>query len=200
MTGSLYWARAGDPADPHDRFRLVFSGKRELRLHDPRRFGLVQAVRLDRPGGEPGLFAGLGPEPLGRAFTGDYLFRLFRGRKAPVKSLIMDQRVVVGVGNIYASEGLFRAGIRPGRGAGRLTRSECGRLVEALTRVLGEAIRAGGTSMADYAVNGRKGRFRTRLQVYGRKDEPCLRTGCPGRVRRRVVGGRSSFYCPECQK
>jgi formamidopyrimidine-DNA glycosylase len=181
----------------HDHVDLELDSGRLLRFNDARRFGAILLWRHDAPTHK--LLAGMGPEPLEAGFDGAHLFRLSRGRSAPVKSFVMDGRVVVGAGNIYASEALFRAGIRPTRAAGRLTRAHCDLLAQSIRAVLQEAVEQGGTTLRDFiSADGFPGYFQTRLFVYDREGEPCLRCRAP--VRRLVIGQRSSFYCPRCQK
>jgi formamidopyrimidine-DNA glycosylase len=196
MSGSLRLAPRGEPLRRHDHLRFTLVGSRELRFHDPRRFGLCVWLT-----GDPLLdarLARLGPEPLGDEFDGDSLRAALRGRKAAVKVLLMDPAVVVGVGNIYASEALFRAGIRPARAGGSLRTAETERLVAAVREVLLAALRAGGTTLRDYVDGGGEaGAFRVRLRVYGRAGEAC--TVCAAPIRCRVLGQRSTFWCPTCQ-
>jgi formamidopyrimidine-DNA glycosylase len=145
------------------------------------------------------LLAGLGPEPLDRTFDGATLASRARGRRVAVKQFLMDQRVVVGVGNIYASEALFRAGVHPGRGAGRVSRERLERLAGAIREVLEDAIRQGGTTLRDYvSADGTPGYFRQELFVYERAGLPCKRCGRP--IRRTTQGQRSTYYCPACQR
>lgn len=196
MSGSLRVVDATTAREKHDHVEILFGNGRSLRLRDPRRFGAVLWTPED-PALHP-LIAPLGPEPLGPAFTPDYLFRATRKKRVAIKNLIMDSRQVVGVGNIYACESLFRSGIRPGKAAGRLSRKECERLVDQVRQVLDDAIRAGGTTLRDFADSqGKPGYFSQSLYVYGRENEPCLQCGQP--VKRRVIGQRSTFYCPACQ-
>lgn len=200
MTGSLRLDPAGTPPRPHDHVELVLDRREILRYRDPRRFGLLQVARLDRPGGEPSILPRLGPEPLTAAFSGAYLFRISRRRQVPIKSLLLDQAVVAGVGNIYASEAGFRAGVRPTRRGATLTARECDRLARGVKMVLAAAIRAGGTTISDYVTpDGREGAFVRCLRVYGRAGATCghCRRGV---VRSVVIAGRSSFYCPVCQR
>lgn len=198
MSGSLRLATPAAPLLPHDRWILAFEDGTELRLHDPRRFSLLRPA----PDAElDGLLRDLGPEPL--ETPADDLARHLRdrarGRRLAVKSFLMDGRVVAGVGNIYASEALFRAGVRPGRAAGRVRPAEWTRLVRALRAVLEDALECGGSTLRDYlAVDGRPGHFRLRLDVYGRGGEDCRR--CGGAIRTTRIGGRGSFYCPRCQR
>ncbi|NWG39260.1 MAG: bifunctional DNA-formamidopyrimidine glycosylase/DNA-(apurinic or apyrimidinic site) lyase [Hydrogenophilaceae bacterium] len=196
MSGSLRFVGQNEPVSVHDHVDWVFAGKIILRLRDPRRFGAV--LLTDDPASHP-LLAHLGPEPLDSAFTGTLLYAASRGRKTAIKNLIMDSRVVVGVGNIYASESLFRAGIRPGRAAGRLSRVECDRLAAAIKTTLQNAVNAGGSSLRDYvSTDGELGYFQLHTQVYDRAGLPCK--VCGSSIRKQVNGQRSSFYCPKCQK
>lgn len=197
MSGSL---RLVDPADPwrqHDHVGITLTSGRQLRFHDPRRFGLVLRVIGD-PQKHP-LLQGLGPEPLGRSFTAARLMHACAGRKAAIKLVIMDAKVVVGVGNIYASEALFRAGIRPQSPACTLTRPRIEALVAAIRHVLRAAVARGGTTLRDFlGSDGQPGYFRQELRVYGRKGEPCRVCGTPNR--HAVLGQRSTYWCPKCQK
>ncbi len=196
MSGSLRVLEAPPPPGPHDHLDLVFEAGRTLRLHDPRRFGMVDWVEADAI--HPWL-RDLGPEPLDAAFDGDWLARRARGRRQAVKPFIMDARVVVGVGNIYASEALFRAGIHPRRAAGRISPARYRRLAEAIAAVLREAIAAGGTTLREFpSAEGRPGYLAQRLAVYGRAGAPCPRCARP--IVKAVIGGRSSYYCPGCQR
>lgn len=195
MSGRLFVLRGDEPLRKHDHVDLVLDRGR-LRFNDPRRFGAILLWRA----GEPlhPLLASLGPEPFSAAFNGDYLFELSRGRRAPVKTFLMDGGVVVGAGNIYAAESLFRAGIRPTRAAGSVSRARYARLAETVREVLSAAIEQGGTTLRDYAgADGAPGYFQQVLDVYGREHEPCHR--CGATIRRQVIGQRSSFYCPGCQ-
>jgi formamidopyrimidine-DNA glycosylase len=196
MSGSLRVLPGRAPVQKHDHVDLVLGTGKVLRFNDPRRFGCW----LWQPAGHVhGLLADLGPEPLSPAFDGDYLFRLSRGRSAPVKHFLMDQHVVVGVGNIYAAEALFRAGIRPGRPAGRVTRAQYGALAEHVRAVLEQAIRRGGTTLRDFLKpDGEPGYFEQDLMVYGRAGERCRVCGTP--VRLAELGPRQSAYCPRCQR
>ena len=197
MSGSLRLVDASSPAQKHDHVDVVLDDERSLRFCDPRRFGLLLWTTED-PESHP-LLKNLGPEPLSDAFTADALWRTSRQRVLSVKSFIMDSRIVVGVGNIYASEALFRACIRPDRAAGSLKKTECTRLVAAIKTVLAEAIAAGGTTLRDFVDgSGRPGYFRIQLQVYGRDGQPCPQCGQPLSSAR--IGQRSSFFCRCCQK
>ena len=195
MSGSLRLLEAGTPPGKHDHFDLLLDD-RLLRLRDPRRFGAVLwALKAAPP--HP-LLAHLGVEPLSREFDGARLHALARGRRTAIKLLLMDGRQVVGVGNIYASESLFRAGIDPRLPAGKLTRAASGRLALAVKATLRAAIRAGGSSLRDFVgSDGNPGYFQQRMLVYDRAGEACRRCGAP--VRRIVQGQRATFFCPRCQ-
>lgn len=197
MSGSLRVLQAPAPPGRHDHLDLLLATANTVRFHDPRRFGSVDWVAGD-PLQHP-LLRELGPEPLEPAFTPEYLAAACRGRKVAIKQLVMNGRVVVGVGNIYASEALFRAGIHPARAAGRIAAARLAALVTAIREVLEAAIREGGTTLRDFAWGeNQRGYFRPALAVYGRAGEPCVR--CDGTVRAVVQGQRSTFYCPDCQR
>jgi formamidopyrimidine-DNA glycosylase len=188
-----------DPAElgPHDHFLLETEEGRRLALNDPRRFGsldLVMTAALEHWD----VFARMGPEPLGPDFNPDYLLEALAGRSAPIKALLLDQRIVAGLGNIYVCEALHMAGIAPSRAGGRISRPRLARLVEAIRAVLVAAIEAGGSSLRDYArPSGELGYFSKQWLVYGREGEAC-RCGAP--IRRRSDSGRSTFFCPRCQR
>ncbi len=192
-----------DPMHRHEHMRLEFSDGQTLSFVDARRFGRVCLID---GGALPSLVKGMehmGPEPISRGYNAGYLGTHLSGRKAPVKSLLLDQRVACGVGNIYSDEALYRAGIRPDRQAGSLRPPEVSRLTLALRDVLKDGIRWCGTTMKDggyVLVDGSVGSFQNRLRVYGRDGERCRRRGCEGVVRRLKVGGRSTHFCPVCQK
>jgi formamidopyrimidine-DNA glycosylase len=197
MSGSLRVLDPATPLVPHDHYDLLLESGRCLRFNDPRRFGSLHWSEGD-PADHP-LLAALGPEPLTSAFNADYLARRALRRRVTIKQFLMDQRVVVGVGNIYASEALFRAGVHPKRAAGRVSGARLAALVEAVRAVLGDAIRAGGTTLRDYVgADGAPGYFRQRLYVYERTGQPCRRCRTP--VRHVVQGQRSTYYCPRCQR
>ena len=167
-----------------------------LRFNDPRRFGSLFWLS---PGEDHPLLSHLGPEPLADAFNGDFLYRLSRGRKGPVKSLIMDGKVVVGVGNIYANEALFLSGIRPDRAAGRISRVRYERLAEQIKRVLTSAIEQGGTTLRDFVgSDGKPGYFAQQLFVYGREGQPCK--CCKRMLKKSTLGQRTTVYCVACQR
>ena len=195
MSGSLTHRRAGfdpGPFDPrHDHVEFALDDGARLVYNDPRRFGLIKLIKKSELENAAEL-RGLGPEPLGGGFSSEYFWRATRGRKAAVKTLLMDQRIVAGVGNIYASEILFRAGVRPTRRAGRVTRAEAERIAAYTPAVLSEAIGGGGTTFRSYRdARGQPGRFAERLQVYDREGQPCIK--CGAAIRGIVVGQRSSF-------
>lgn len=196
MSGVLRVLPAATPVQAHDHVDLALDSGRVLRFTDPRRFGCL----LWQPAGEQhALLRNLGPEPLTEAFDGDYLFERSRGRKAPVKAFLMDQAVVVGVGNIYAAEALFRAGIAPGRAAGAISRERYGRLAEAVKTILAHAIRRGGTTLRDFLnADGAPGYFEQELFVYGREGEPCR--VCGRRIRDGRMGNRATAWCGGCQR
>jgi formamidopyrimidine-DNA glycosylase len=197
MSGNLRVLPADVPLLPHDHFDIVLSGGNTLRFNDPRRFGSLHYVTGD-PNEHP-LLAKLAPEPLEEAFNADYLWRVTRRRKVAIKQLLMNSQLVVGVGNIYASEALFKAKVRPKRQARNLTREEVTRLVKAVKSVLSMAIRAGGTTLRDYVgADGQAGYFRQKLFVYERNQQPCRTCSTP--VRQLMQGQRSTYFCPSCQK
>jgi formamidopyrimidine-DNA glycosylase len=197
MTGHLRLVPSGTPPGKYDHFELGYDHGPLLRLTDPRKFATVLWVSAD-PLAHP-LLAGLGPEPLTAAFSAAYLLARSRQRTIAVKSLLMDSKVVVGVGNIYANEALFRAGVLPVTPAGKLTRRQCADLVAAVREVLAEAIELGGTTLEDFFNEvGKPGYFRLQLRVYGRAGEPCSQCGSPVQFGR--LGGRSTYYCPVCQR
>lgn len=198
MSGRLTLAPRDAPPEPHEHLALQLASGRKLRLRDPRRFGMAFALptaglAADRH------FAHLGVEPLSGAFSGELLRRTARGRRGPVKAFLMDARNVVGLGNIYVCEALFRAGIHPARSVGRISRERWDRLARAVREVLGDAIAEGGTTLNDFRNgSGESGYFQVSLDVYGREGEPCPR--CQGSIRRTVRSNRSTFYCPRCQR
>ncbi|BCR05383.1 formamidopyrimidine-DNA glycosylase [Desulfuromonas versatilis] len=197
MSGHLRVVPEATPAGKHDHVDIALSDGNCLRFNDPRRFGALLWLPND-PQDHP-LLAELGPEPFAAEMDGDYLFQRSRGRKVAVKPFIMDQRVLVGVGNIYASEALFRAGIDPRREAGAVSLKRYRLLAEAIRKVLAEAIAAGGTTIRDFRGEGGKpGYFALQLRVYGREGEPCPGCGRPIRVVR--LGQRASYFCASCQK
>ena len=196
MSGSLRVVPADTPVRAHDHVDLALDSGRLLRFNDPRRFG---CLLWQAPGEVHELLAGLGPEPLSEEFDGDYLFEMSRGRSAPVKTFLMDQRVVVGVGNIYVAEALFAAGVSPLRAAGKVSRDRYLRLAEAIRRILGHAITRGGTTLRDFiSPDGAPGYFELELLAYGRGGEPCPRCGRP--LKQASIGQRATVWCSHCQR
>ncbi len=197
MSGSLRICPTDHELRPHDHVELLLENDICLRFNDPRRFGLF--TWWDSPVEDHFLIGSLGPEPLGDDFSGDYLHRRSRGRKVAVKNFIMNGHIVVGVGNIYASEALFRAGIHPSRAAGRISANRYDELALSICDVLNQAIRAGGTTLRDFsAPDAQPGYFAQDLQVYEREGKPCFM--CRSPIRRKVIGQRSSYYCACCQR
>jgi formamidopyrimidine-DNA glycosylase len=190
----------------HDHVVFTMSGGAVVTYNDARRFGYMTLIDADRLA-EHDFFTGLGVEPLGDELTGDFLAAKARGRKLDLKAFLMDQRIVAGLGNIYVCEALFRARLDPFKGASRLATktgkptAHAGRLAAEIKAVLRDAIRAGGSTLRDYKqADGSLGSFQKEFGVYGREGEPCSRPGCRGIVRRKTQGGRSTFYCPVCQR
>ncbi|MDX8405809.1 MAG: bifunctional DNA-formamidopyrimidine glycosylase/DNA-(apurinic or apyrimidinic site) lyase [Mariprofundus sp.] len=198
MTGQFHVLAHDAVQAKHEHVRMNLDDGQSLRYRDARRFGYAGIFDCDQLLRHP-WFAALGPEPLGEDFDGAYLAEVCRGRKAPIKSVIMDGHVVVGVGNIYAAESLFRAGIHPGRAAGRIAARRLDLLVSCIADVLAEAIEAGGSTISDFVrADGRPGYFAHAFQVYGRTGQACFSCGQP--IRRMQQAGRSTFYCPVCQR
>jgi formamidopyrimidine-DNA glycosylase len=198
MSGRLTLVPAEEPLEPHEHVAFFLRSGRRLRLRDPRRFGLVFAVPTPEIPSDPH-FAHLGIEPLEPGFDGAFLAGAAAGRRGPVKSFLMDARIVVGLGNIYATEALFRSGVHPNRSVGRISAGRWDRIAESSMAVLRQAITQGGTTLNDFADGeGRSGYFQVSLGVYGRDGEPCPVCGTP--IRRIVQAGRSSFYCHRCQR
>lgn len=197
MTGHLRVVASETPPVKHDHVDLQFTDGNALRFNDSRRFGALLWTPAD-PHLHP-LLVELGPEPFAAEMDGDYLFRRSRGRRSAVKTFIMDQTVVVGVGNIYASEALFQAGIHPETEAGKIGRDRYERLAQAIREVLDAAIAAGGTTIRDFVDStGKPGYFHLQLQVYGREGEPCRR--CGKSIQALRLGGRSTYFCRTCQR
>ncbi len=184
----------------HDHVVFDMGSGARVTFNDARRFGAMDLVATGAAEGHR-LLASLGPEPLGNAFNEDWLIARMQGRRSPVKALLLDQRTVAGLGNIYVCEALHRAGISPTRLAGRVATARVASLVPIIRDVLSEAIAAGGSSLRDYRqTDGELGYFQHTFRVYGREGQPCATPGCAGVVRRVVQSGRSSFYCPACQR
>lgn len=197
MSGSLRVITDKQPAGKHDHVDVEFSGAVTLRYNDPRRFGTVQWT--DRPLEEHSLIAHMGPEPLADVFNGEYLFTRSRKRKLAIKTWIMDSKTVVGVGNIYANESLFNAGIHPLRKTSTLTRNQCHRLAEEIKKILSRAIQKGGTTLKDFVgSDGQPGYFAQELSVYGRGRQNCNK--CLKPLTEKRLGQRTTVYCVRCQK
>lgn len=195
MSGSVSIVAQDQPAAVHDHFDLALDSGKVLRFRDPRRFG---SLHWSAEPEEHPLLRNLGPEPLSGDFTGEYLWAKSRGRRVSVKPFIMNAAIVVGVGNIYASEALFIAGIHPRRAAGRISQARCRLLADAVKLVLQKAIEAGGTTLRDfYGFNGQPGYFRQQLEVYDREGESCRR--CDRPISAIVLGQRATYYCKSCQ-
>jgi formamidopyrimidine-DNA glycosylase len=197
MSGSLRLAGAGTPLKTHDHWDLVLDSGMILRFHDPRRFGSLHFTEED-PAQHP-LLSKLAPEPLSDEFNGEYVYRATRRRSVAIKQCIMNSQVVVGVGNIYASEALFRAGISPRRAARRISKDEAAKLAKAIKAVLKAAIKIGGTTLRDYVnADGAPGYFRQKLFVYERASEACR--VCKSPVKQFTQGQRSTYWCSVCQR
>lgn len=188
------------PRQKHDHVVFDMDNGARITFNDPRRFGVMDLFATEDAESHR-LLAGLGPEPLGNAFSESHLIAAFRGRATPVKTALLNQGIVAGLGNIYVCEALFRAGLSPRRKAGRIAPARAAALVPVIRRVLSEAIEAGGSSLRDFRqADGELGYFQHRFDVYGREGRPCRKPGCGGTVVRIVQSGRSSFYCPRCQR
>ncbi|MHA7874957.1 bifunctional DNA-formamidopyrimidine glycosylase/DNA-(apurinic or apyrimidinic site) lyase [Roseivivax sp.] len=186
--------------EKHDHVVFHMDNGTRVTFNDPRRFGAMALMPTEGAEAHP-LLAALGPEPLGNHFHEAHLVAALKGRGMPVKSALLDQKIVAGLGNIYVCEALFRGGIHPARKAGRIGKARVAALVPLIRTTLEEAIRAGGSSLKDYRrADGELGYFQHSFDVYGREGLPCRREGCDGTVRRIVQSGRSSFYCPACQR
>ena len=206
--GEFYFETAAEPAarGPHDHVVIDLDGGWRLIYADPRRFGIMDLISGGGEESHP-LLMHLGIEPLGNAMNAENLATAFAGKKAPLKAALLDQKIIAGLGNIYVCEALFRAGLSPRSPASSLVtragapRVGLERLVQAIRAVLTEALAAGGSTLRDYAgADGAPGRFQQRFDVYDREGAPCKRHGCGGTVKRLVQAGRSSFYCPRCQR
>lgn len=199
MSGVVRVEDAGIPRRKHEHVFLHLDDGRAFRFECTRRFSVLKVCALPRPGGIPAELGGFGPEPLTEEFDGGYLYRASRGKSGSVKCFLMDNAVVPGIGNIYATEALFAAGISPLRPVGKLTRKECTELVSESKRILSRAIELGGSSISDFLnVDGSEGKFAQEIEVYGRAGQPCMKCGTEIVAQR--IGGRTSAYCPDCQK
>ena len=196
MSGSICVVPTDLPLKKHEHFELILTNNTSLRLNDPRRFGAVLWQHIDE---KLFLFTTLGPEPLTEAFNAEYLFQRAQGRVQNIKTFIMSNPVVVGVGNIYASESLFAAKISPKTPAGKISIKRFQVLTQSIKNILSEAIERGGTTLKDFsAVDGKPGYFAQELSVYGRGNKPCRR--CNGKIKKIIQNQRASYYCPKCQK
>ncbi|MEJ6571818.1 MAG: bifunctional DNA-formamidopyrimidine glycosylase/DNA-(apurinic or apyrimidinic site) lyase [Akkermansiaceae bacterium] len=200
MSGSLRICPHEIELRKHDHFIMRIDGGMELRLHDPRRFGAVLwHDKNEGPLDQHPLLHHLGPEPLEDDFHSDYLTTSCKGRKISIKQLVMNNKIVVGAGNIYACEALFRSGIRPTRPAGKISKTRLVKLTQEIKDVLAEAIEQGGTTLRDFLrEDGKPGYFKQKLHVYDRENEPCHL--CDAIIKRIVISNRSTFYCPRCQR
>ncbi|MXU64855.1 bifunctional DNA-formamidopyrimidine glycosylase/DNA-(apurinic or apyrimidinic site) lyase [Oceanomicrobium pacificus] len=188
------------PQQKHDHVCLHLDDGTRVTFNDPRRFGAMDLVATDAAEAHK-LLAALGPEPLGNGFSADHLATVFKGRRGPVKAALLDQRNVAGLGNIYVCEALWRSRIHPARPAGRIGRARLDQLARDIRDVLGEAIEAGGSSLRDHRqASGELGYFQHRFAVYDREGAPCRHVDCAGTIARIVQSGRSTFYCPQCQR
>ena len=201
MTGAFRICERHEPTEPYDRVLWDLADGRSWRLSDVRRFSIVEPCRLPEPGGWPEALHALGPEPLSPDFDAQTVYAATRRRTKPIKNLLLDQEFVAGVGNIYASEALFRARLDPRRPAASLNEEDCEMLVASLRTTLTEALAAGGTTISDFrSVDGSEGNFHRELHVYGRTGETCRRCGRDNAITRSVQSGRSTFFCPSCQR
>jgi len=199
QTAAAFFAARPQPAK-HDHVVLDMAQGARITFNDTRRFGAMDLIDTAGTDSHP-LLARLGPEPLGNAFDGPYLAAALAGRRTPIKSALLDQRIVAGLGNIYVCEALHRARISPKRLAGRIAPARAAALVPIIRDVLNDAIAAGGSSLRDYRqTDGELGYFQHSFQVYGREGAPCPTPGCRAEIRRITQAGRSSFYCPGCQR
>lgn len=196
----LIYPETPPPPAAHDHVEFLTDGGVTIRFNDARRFGFMDLVATAEEARHP-MLARLGPEPLGTAFDAAVLAARLRGKKTPIKAALLDQRVVAGIGNIYASEALFRAGISPRRLARTVQGGRAARLADAIKAVLTDAIAAGGSTLRDHRQpNGELGYFQHAFEVYDRADQPCPHAGCGGAIRQLVQSGRSTFYCSRCQR
>jgi len=196
MSGSVSVVPSGEALKKHHHFELILDNATSMRFHDPRRFG---SILWQQNNEQLSLFNNLGPEPLSSEFNDNTLYLSSRGRKKNIKAFIMDSNIVVGVGNIYASESLFLAGISPKKVAGKTSKKRYQVLTQCIKQILSEAINKGGTTLNDFSnIDGKPGYFSQVLSVYGRNEMPCYR--CDGTIKRIIQNQRASYYCPRCQK
>ncbi len=197
MSGSIRIIKDNTPREKHDHIEVIFGNDCILRYNDPRRFGA--AVWTEKTPEEHTLIAHLGPEPLTKEFSSEYLFEKSRKKTQKVKSWVMDGKLVVGVGNIYANESLFKARINPNKPAGKLTKKNCDNLIKEIKTILKKAIQQGGTTLKDFVGgDGKPGYFAQQLNVYGREEQPC--PACAKKITQKIIAQRSTFYCTQCQK
>ena len=198
MTGRLGIFPADVPRAKHDHLRLQLDNQMQLRFNDARRFGFIQVLP---PGKNPNrtILAGIGPEPLGKEFTPEYLRCCAAGKNRPLKNFLMDSRVVAGIGNIYACEILFHAGLNPQKKISRVSKKDWEKIVASCRHILQKAIQCGGTTISDFvSASGKTGYFQLELQTYGRQGQPC--SCCATPIAKKTMAGRATFFCPECQK
>ena len=196
--GDMHHPRA--TPEKHDHVVLDMAGGARITFNDARRFGAMDLMNTEAEA-DHWLLKGIGPEPFGNDFHEDYLAARFKGRQMPVKSALLDQRIVAGLGNIYVCEVLHLAGVSPRRKAGRIAAARVGAMVPIIRQVLSDAIDAGGSSLRDYRqADGELGYFQHTFRAYDREGQPCVTPGCDGTIHRIVQSGRSSFYCPTCQR
>lgn len=196
MSGNLHITTQKATRQKHDHFEIVLTNKKCLRLNDPRRFGAVLWGGTSPESHK--LLVDLGPEPLAKDLAEDYLYLATRKRKRNIRDTLLDSKIIVGIGNIYANEALFKAGIRPGRRAGTLSKAACLQLLKAIKEVLTAAIKAGGTTLKDFqSPSGKPGYFKQSLLVYGKEQTPCIHCGRP--IQAKKLGGRRAFFCTNCQ-
>ena len=196
MSGSISVVPSGEALKKHHHFELILDNRTSMRFHDPRRFG---SILWQKNNEQLSLFKNIGPEPLSNEFNVNTLYLSSKGRKKNIKAFIMDSSIVVGVGNIYASESLFLAGISPKRVAGKTSKKRYQALTQCIKQILTEAINNGGTTLNDFSnIDGEPGYFSQVLSVYGRNDMSCYQ--CNGTIKRIVQNQRASYYCPRCQK
>ena len=197
MSGSLRISTAKMPLKKHDHFEIIFNNKKILRLHDPRRFGAV--LWTEENWQDHKLLKTLGPEPLTSEFNIDYLYKKSRNKTIAIKSFIMDSHIIVGVGNIYASEALFQSGIHPTRKTQNISKKRFETLISAIKEILNKAIKEGGTTLKDFTnADGKPGYFAQQLNVYGRSGQPCLK--CASKIKNKIISQRATYYCPSCQR
>ncbi len=186
--------------EKHDHVVFEMASGARVTFNDPRRFGAMDLMQTATAGAHP-LLAAIGPEPLGNAFSESHLVAALKGRSMPIKTALLDQKIVAGLGNIYVCEALFRAGIRPSRRVNQISEKRISALVPIIRHVLTDAISAGGSSLKDFRqADGELGYFQHSFDVYGREGQPCRGDGCANIIHRIVQSGRSSFYCPSCQR